>query len=148
MKCCVPGCDGDVTGSGGHPFPSGAVMRYKWQRAIQVRMAAPNHHDTASSSFAPSGGAKVCEEHFKPEDFETAPDGDEKKRVLKIDAVPSLFPPKRRTKTGSVGSLINERLRFRQRTQGPEEAIESYMQGLQVHKWSQLLHVHSHIRMI
>ena len=36
MKCCVPRCAGDVTGSGGHPFPSGAVMRYMWHRAIQV----------------------------------------------------------------------------------------------------------------
>ena len=73
----------------------------------------------------------------RPEDFETAPDGKEEERVLKIDAVPTLFASSGdgRTKTGSLGSQINERLRFRQRTQGPEEAIESYMQGLQVHKW-------------
>ena len=89
----------------------------------------------------------------RPEDFESAPDGDEQKSVLKIDAVPTLFASsdEGRTKTGSLGSQINDRLRFRQRTQGPEEAMENYVQGLQVHKWSDLMYtvlIHSHIRMI
>ena len=77
----------------------------------------------------------------RPEDFETAPDGDEKKeRVLKIDAVPTLFASsdEGRTKTASLGSLINERLRFRQRMQEPEEAMESYLQGLQVYMTGQI----------
>ena len=130
MKCSVPGCAGDVTGSSGHPFPSGAGMRYKWHRALIQARAAPNHDDAASAS-----GGKVCEEHFKSEDFETALDGEKKKSVLKIDAVPTLFASSDKGRTaeaGSLGSQMSERLRFRQRTQGPEEAIENYIQGLQV----------------
>ena len=129
MKCSVAGCAGDVTGSSGHPFPSGAVMRHKWHRALIQARAAPKHDDAASAS-----GGKVCEKHFKPEDFETAPDGEEKKSVLKTDAVPTPFASDegRTEKTGSLGSQMSERLRFRQRTQGPEEAIENYIHGLQV----------------
>ena len=109
MECCVPGCVGDVA-STGLPFPSGSVMRYKWHRAIQIR---------------PSSGAKVCEKHFRPDDFET--DLKSKEKVLKIDVVPSVFSPGRLGMTKTVPSLMGERVRFRQRTQRPAEAIETFI---------------------
>ena len=127
MKCCVPGCVGDVARSG-YPFPSGAVMRYKWHRAIQIR--APPHHGgegLAAPSFSPAG-AKVCGEHFRPDDFEEV-DGE---RVLKMDAVPTVFASEGRAKTGSSLRMMGERVRFRQRTQRPAEAIEAYLHSLQV----------------
>ena len=79
MKCCVPGCVGDVASSG-FPLPTAAVRRLKWLRIIKI----------------PGGNfpeAKVCGKHFKPEDFETVEDykSIEEKKVLKIDAVPTVF---------------------------------------------------------
>ena len=122
MKCCVPGCVGNVSSSG-YPFPSGAVMRYKWHRAIQIR--APHYGPTSSST-----GVKLCKDHFKPEDFETDLNIKEMK-VLKIDAIPTVFASGSQTKTGRL--LIGDRMRFRQRTQRPAEAIETYIHSLQVH---------------
>lgn len=118
MKCCVPGCVGDVANSG-FPLPTAAVRRLKWLRIIKI----------------PGGNfpeAKVCKEHFKPEDFETVEDykSIEEKKVLKSDAVPTVFAsgkPKTKTKP----SLMGERMRFRQRTQRPAEAIESFIHSLQ-----------------
>lgn len=94
-KCCVPRCSSGYS-SVKNPrkkisffqFPKGADERHKWLRAIR------------RTDYVPTDYSKVCSLHFVDTDFETdrkdsnrwRSGGRLKKKILKIDAVPSIFP--------------------------------------------------------
>ena len=81
VKCCASyGCPNrdenpGETGIGFHQFPKDRLMRQKWIQALR-RL----HYD-------PSSSAVICSEHFEKEDYRE----NTKRRVLKKDAVPSVF---------------------------------------------------------
>ena len=93
--CCVPFCKSGYSSvrrtkkkTGFFQFPSNAERKAAWIRAIHRK------------NFVPSTYSRVCSIHFKEEDFVTQRrdsnprrhSGPLKKKTLKPDAVPSVFP--------------------------------------------------------
>ena len=105
--CCVPGCknsssDKKMQDSLGyisyHAFPDALSVKGKqWIRRI--------HHDPGVN-FVVNASTKICSEHFLPNDFIH---GDlpvqNRRRRLKTNAVPSIFPWKHVKKRQSLTSL-------------------------------------------
>ena len=89
-RCCsVPGCIG---GKGGSRFPKDPKLFLKWKVAIKRLEPGPG-----KKLWTPKQHSVVCHKHFKPEDYRvpvcsTVPVGGKRVRLLKPEAVPSIFP--------------------------------------------------------
>ena len=82
-NCCVPQCKE----TGGFLFPKDKNLRKKWQVAIK-------REDEHKRLWKPSVHSVVCYKHFKTSDF-LEPKviyGEKRRKVLKADAAPSIFP--------------------------------------------------------
>ncbi|KAH9368674.1 hypothetical protein HPB48_004693 [Haemaphysalis longicornis] len=97
--CCVPFCTSSVRKEepnvSYHEFPVDEALKTQWLKNISRKNWEPN----STSNYS-----VVCSLHFRPEDFRT----DTKRRRLKQNAVPSVFPhypkymkpaPKRETRS-------------------------------------------------
>ncbi|KAH9367381.1 hypothetical protein HPB48_010176 [Haemaphysalis longicornis] len=97
--CCVPFCTSSVRKKepnvSYHEFPVDEALKTQWLKNISRKNWEPN----STSNYS-----VVCSLHFRPEDFRT----DTKRRRLKQNAVPSVFPhypkymkpaPKRETRS-------------------------------------------------
>ena len=105
-KCIVPGCQR----RGGFSFPSDPEQNLKWRIAIKREPAKTGAHPTL---WKPSQYSRVCEDHFKAEDFKQSVvascSRDPKKlRFLKEGAVPSVFPWTSNSATGPRSSISEQ----------------------------------------
>ena len=82
-NCCVPQCKE----TGGFLFPKDKSLRRKWQVAIK-------RQNEQKRLWKPSPHSVVCRNHFKLSDFHEpkVTYGEKRRKVLKSDAVPSIFP--------------------------------------------------------
>jgi len=80
--CCVPKCKE----SGGFLFPKDKLQRKKWQVVFK-------REDKKKCLWEPSEHSIICHKHFKSSDFlePKVTYGEKRRKVLKADAVPSLF---------------------------------------------------------
>jgi hypothetical protein len=86
INCAVPTC----TGQGGFSFPKDKAMNLKWRVAIK-------REGQHKSLWKPTKHSRVCERHFKEDDYilpqyaAFAKNFLQHRRKLKTDAVPSIF---------------------------------------------------------
>ncbi|XP_077564141.1 uncharacterized protein LOC144179597 [Haemaphysalis longicornis] len=86
VQCCVPFCKSRQGSPGKYSFHEFPVtnVRFEWLRRI-----ARKAEGAAGTQWVPSDRSKVCSRHFRQEDYRQ----DVKIRLLRPDAVPSIFPP-------------------------------------------------------
>lgn len=76
--CSVPGCKSrSESGLVFKRLPANSKMRALWLKKM------------AEIEFAPNQGARICEKHFCSSQWGVI--GSERKRILKFDAVPTIF---------------------------------------------------------
>ncbi|XP_067010559.2 zinc finger protein 415 isoform X1 [Anabrus simplex] len=111
VYCCVPFCKaqyGKYCGVSFHEIPSNDELREKWLDAIS------REGEQEGSRWIPGDRSHVCSLHFRNEDFKE----NCKRRMLKGEAVPSLFPAypvplqrsvriKKKRRTSAQGTLFS-----------------------------------------
>jgi hypothetical protein len=81
--CAVPLCKG----FGGFRFPKDPILRKKWQVAIR-------RQTSRKKLWKPTNRSVVCAKHFQESDFYQPKFlyGEKRRRLLKKEAIPSVFP--------------------------------------------------------
>ena len=94
-KCVVPGCDS----LGGYRFPKDPELSVKWRIAVKKSSEKSSENAKVMILWKPTESSRVCQAHFKPEDFKetltamySANPKTQKVRPLKDGVVPSIFP--------------------------------------------------------
>lgn len=96
--CSVPGSQRQT---GRFKFPSDPNLEKQWR--IAIKREGPR-----KTLWKPTSGARVCERHFKSEDFRTPMNslvalGAKPRRDLKVGVIPSVFAHSRDVPEAAVG---------------------------------------------